>query len=75
MAIYAISAACTGCKACPPVCPTESIFFGGGYGGGTEKVQFVIDADGCNGCTICVQVCPVDAIHPRPEPTLDKANR
>ena len=51
---YLITALCTACDACAPICPTDSIAYG--------ITQYVIDRDTCSGCRVCVNVCPVNAI-------------
>ena len=53
-AVYAITAKCTECDLCIPVCPTHAIFLG--------VSQMVIDVDECNGCGICPAICPEHAI-------------
>lgn len=51
---YVISDACTGCGACPSVCPVDCI---------SEQGEiYVIDADTCIDCGACEPECPVDAI-------------
>ncbi len=54
--VMRISAACTLCDACMPLCPTKSIFYG--------RAQYVIDSTTCEMCGTCAKVCPVHVIHP-----------
>lgn len=54
---HVISPACTSCKDCVAVCPTESIFYG--------LNQYTIDGETCHDCGICALVCPVNAIYPK----------
>ena len=51
---HTISAECTKCGSCSPVCPSEAISEG-------EK-QYEIDAEKCVDCGLCVDECPVTAI-------------
>ena len=48
-------AACIGCAACLPVCPTEAII-------GALKRMHTVIADECTGCELCIIACPVDCI-------------
>ncbi len=48
-------AACIGCAACLPVCPTDAIV------GASKRMHTVIAAD-CTGCELCIIACPVDCI-------------
>jgi Na+-translocating ferredoxin:NAD+ oxidoreductase subunit B len=48
-------AACIGCAACLPVCPTDAII------GASKRMHTVIAAD-CTGCELCIIACPVDCI-------------
>jgi NAD-dependent dihydropyrimidine dehydrogenase PreA subunit len=50
---------CTSCQVCVPICPTQSIFFGG--------KTYAIDTDTCHGCGVCESVCPENAIILAPE--------
>jgi Na+-translocating ferredoxin:NAD+ oxidoreductase subunit B len=45
-------AACIGCAACLPVCPTDAII------GASKRMHTVIAAD-CTGCELCIIACPV----------------
>ncbi len=51
---YNISAECTSCGACEPVCPVDAI------SAGDDK--YVIDPEKCTDCGACEPICPVDAI-------------
>ena len=59
-------AACIGCAACLPVCPTDAIL-------GASKRMHTVIADDCTGCELCIIACPVDCIALVPEVT--PANR
>ncbi len=59
-------AACIGCAACLPVCPTDAIV------GASKRMHTVIAAD-CTGCELCIIACPVDCISL--EPVATPANR
>lgn len=48
-------AACIGCAACLPVCPTDAII-------GASKRMHTVIADECTGCELCIIACPVDCI-------------
>lgn len=48
-------AACIGCAACLPVCPTDAII-------GAAKRMHTVIADECTGCELCIIACPVDCI-------------
>lgn len=48
-------AACIGCAACLPVCPTDAII------GASKRMHTVIASD-CTGCELCIIACPVDCI-------------
>ena len=48
-------AACIGCAACLPVCPTDAIV------GASKRMHTVIASD-CTGCELCIIACPVDCI-------------
>ena len=48
-------AACIGCAACLPVCPTDAII-------GASKHMHTVIADDCTGCELCIIACPVDCI-------------
>ena len=48
-------AACIGCAACLPVCPTDTII-------GASKRMHTVIADDCTGCELCIIACPVDCI-------------
>ena len=48
-------AACIGCAACLPVCPTDAII-------GASKRMHTVIADVCTGCELCIIACPVDCI-------------
>ncbi|MBC7709739.1 MAG: RnfABCDGE type electron transport complex subunit B [Rhizobacter sp.] len=48
-------AACIGCAACLPVCPTDAII-------GASKRMHTVIADDCTGCELCIIACPVDCI-------------
>ena len=48
-------AACIGCAACLPVCPTDAII-------GAAKRMHTVIADDCTGCELCIIACPVDCI-------------
>ena len=47
--------ACTGCRACARVCPTEAAT-------GKKKEVHSIDADKCIKCGACFEACKFDAI-------------
>ena len=59
-------AACIGCAACLPVCPTDAIV------GASKRMHTVIARD-CTGCELCIIACPVDCISLEAVATL--ANR
>ena len=59
-------AACIGCAACLPVCPTDAIV------GAAKRMHTVIARD-CTGCELCIIACPVDCISLEPVVTI--ANR
>ena len=59
-------AACIGCAACLPVCPTDAIV------GASKRMHTVIASD-CTGCELCIIACPVDCISLQPVATA--ANR
>ena len=59
-------AACIGCAACLPVCPTDAIV------GATKRMHTVIAAD-CTGCELCIIACPAECISL--EPNASPANR
>ncbi len=59
-------AACIGCAACLPVCPTDAIV------GASKRMHTVIPSD-CTGCELCIIACPVDCISLTPVAT--PANR
>lgn len=59
-------AACIGCAACLPVCPTDAIV-------GAAKRMHTVIANDCTGCELCIIACPVDCISLVPAITL--ANR
>ncbi len=59
-------AACIGCAACLPVCPTDAII-------GASKRMHTVIADECTGCELCIIACPVDCI--ALVPVLSPANR
>ncbi len=59
-------AACIGCAACLPVCPTDAII------GASRRMHTVI-AEACTGCELCILACPVDCI--TLEPAITPANR
>ena len=48
-------AACIGCAACLPACPTDAII-------GASKRMHTVIADECTGCELCIIACPVDCI-------------
>ena len=48
-------AACIGCAACLPVCPTDAIV-------GASKRMHTVIADDCTGCELCIIACPADCI-------------
>lgn len=59
-------AACIGCAACLPVCPTDAII-------GASKRMHTVIADDCTGCELCIIACPVDCI--ALAPAVTPANR
>ncbi|MBL8311458.1 MAG: RnfABCDGE type electron transport complex subunit B [Burkholderiales bacterium] len=59
-------AACIGCAACLPVCPTDAIV------GASKRMHTVMAAD-CTGCELCILACPVDCIALLP--AVSAANR
>ena len=59
-------AACIGCAACLPVCPTDAII-------GASKHMHTVIADECTGCELCIIACPVDCI--ALVPVVTPANR
>lgn len=59
-------AACIGCAACLPVCPTDAIV------GASKQMHTVVAAD-CTGCELCIIACPVDCISLQAQETA--ANR
>jgi Na+-translocating ferredoxin:NAD+ oxidoreductase subunit B len=59
-------AACIGCAACLPVCPTDAII-------GASKRMHTVIADECTGCELCIIACPVDCI--ALVPAVTTANR
>ena len=59
-------AACIGCAACLPVCPTDAIV-------GASKRMHTVIANDCTGCELCIIACPVDCISL--EPVATSANR
>jgi Na+-translocating ferredoxin:NAD+ oxidoreductase subunit B len=59
-------AACIGCAACLPVCPTDAII------GASKRMHTVIASD-CTGCELCIIACPVDCISLAP--LMTPANR
>ena len=59
-------AACIGCAACLPVCPTDAII-------GASKRMHTVIADECTGCELCIIACPVDCI--ALVPVVTPANR
>ena len=59
-------AACIGCAACLPVCPTDAII-------GASKRMHTVIADDCTGCELCIIACPVDCI--ALVPVVTAANR
>lgn len=58
-------AACIGCAACLPVCPTDAIV-------GAAKRMHTVIANDCTGCELCIIACPVDCI--TLEPVVTPAN-
>lgn len=58
-------AACIGCAACLPVCPTDAIV-------GASKRMHTVIANDCTGCELCIIACPVDCI--TLEPVVTPAN-
>lgn len=59
-------AACIGCAACLPVCPTDAII-------GASKRMHTVIPEACTGCELCIIACPVDCISL--EPVVTPANR
>ena len=59
-------AACIGCAACLPVCPTDAII-------GASKRMHTVIAEDCTGCELCIIACPVDCI--ALVPVVTTANR
>ncbi len=59
-------AACIGCAACLPVCPTDAII-------GASKRMHTVIKDECTGCELCIIACPVDCI--ALVPVVTPANR
>ena len=59
-------AACIGCAACLPVCPSDAII-------GASKRMHTVIADECTGCELCIIACPVDCI--ALVPVVTPANR
>lgn len=59
-------AACIGCAACLPVCPTDAII-------GASKRMHTVIAEACTGCELCIIACPVDCI--TLAPAVTPANR
>jgi electron transport complex protein RnfB len=59
-------AACIGCAACLPVCPTDAII-------GASKRMHTVVAGICTGCELCIIACPVDCI--ALVPAVTPANR
>jgi electron transport complex protein RnfB len=59
-------AACIGCAACLPVCPTDAII-------GASKRMHTVIAEACTGCELCIIACPVDCI--TLAPVVTPANR
>jgi electron transport complex protein RnfB len=59
-------AACIGCAACLPVCPTDAII-------GASKQMHTVIAEACTGCELCIIACPVDCISL--DPVTTPANR
>jgi len=59
-------AACIGCAACLPVCPTDAII-------GAAKRMHTVIAEACTGCELCIIACPVDCI--ALTPVVTTANR
>ncbi|MBE0576229.1 MAG: 4Fe-4S binding protein [Desulfuromonadales bacterium] len=53
MGTHYITADCTTCGTCEPVCPVNAI---------SEGDPYVIDKETCTDCGACDDVCPVDAI-------------
>ncbi len=52
---HTITIACTGCTACPKVCPVDAI-------SGERKTLHVIDPAICIDCGACGRICPADAV-------------
>jgi ferredoxin len=52
---FVINDDCTGCLACPTVCPVDAI-------SGEKKKKHVIDQSICDRCGSCYAVCNFDAI-------------
>ena len=56
MITYTIDAeACTGCRACARICPTEAAT-------GEKKQVHTIDQDKCIRCGACFEACKFDAV-------------
>lgn len=53
------SAACTACRVCASVCPTQALSFEAGEG----SFSLAFTPTSCTECKLCLELCAVDALH------------